>query len=480
MLGQLGPILSGVVRTSMRASHVTRRLSNSTQASQVSLEISPRVCLYDVPSRITVKGLQPKAPVTLKASLISTKQREFVSNAHYIADDKGEVNVSRDVSVGGSYKGVLPMGLLTTLKPAPGVFKYARVLKNDVAPETVQVSLYQGHVPVEAHFMKNESSRPEAITTCHMERHVMGPGVRRIPVRKGRLRGTLFLPSGPGPFPGVLDTFGRAGGLVEIRAALLASRGIAALSLALFDFEDLPTHLERVELEYFEEAVDYLLDQPGVIPDRCGFVSVCLSSYLALACGAWMDRVKAVTTIGGFTFFYESHLTYKNREYFGEFFDGSQVIFKEGEVEASISKNVMGGRLDPEHPLTVPVEEADDDTYFLALGGDRDVWHLHRGLEVLEGRLTSRGRSDKIRTILYPGVGHLLEVPYTPLCGFIWQKFSPTMMKNIGRKGGAVNNGSDQPHLYSLAQVQHWSEIQNFIMHHVRDKSLWYQNHIHR
>ena len=32
----------------------------------------------------------------------------------------------------------------------------------------------------------------------------MADGVRRIPVKEGRIRGTLFLPLGNGPFPGNL------------------------------------------------------------------------------------------------------------------------------------------------------------------------------------------------------------------------------------------------------------------------------------
>ncbi|XP_076048976.1 acyl-coenzyme A thioesterase 5-like [Oratosquilla oratoria] len=468
-----GRLLDGARRAATRTSFTANKFCNSTSKSKVSLEISPRICLYDVPSSITVKGMCPGTPVTLKTSLsLGAKKNEFVSHAHYITDGKGEVNNSLDASVGGSYEGVFPMGLLTTLSPAPGVYKYARCLKTDAStPDTVHVSLYKGHLPMEAHFTENESSRPEAIASRQMVRHAMGPGVRRIPVRQGRVRGTLFLPPGPGPFPAVLDTFGAIEGLIEIRAALLASRGIAAFTLALFNFEDLPRNLERVELEYYEEAVDYLLGRPEVIPDRCGFVSVSQSAFSALACGAWMDRIKAVVTINGFPFFYDCHFTYKDREYFGDGVDFDQVFFKVGGEEAVMGKDIMGGKMDPEHPLVVPVEEADDDTYFLAIAGDRDNLHLDNGLQTLQKRLAARGRSDKIKTVLYPGVGHILEVPYTPRAGFLWQNSPPTMKRAKGRSGVALFYGSDQPYLYSLAQVQHWFEIQKFILHHIRDKS---------
>ena len=45
--------------------------------------------------------------------------------------------------------------------------------------------------------------------------------------------------------------FGTAGGIIEFRAALLASRGFAALALPYFDYEDLPKDY-NFNLEYFE------------------------------------------------------------------------------------------------------------------------------------------------------------------------------------------------------------------------------------
>ena len=51
-----------------------------------------------------------------------------------------------------------------------------------------------------------------------LERFVSVPNVKRIPVRQGNIRGTLFLPPGDGPFPSVLDIWGGMGGLTEFRA----------------------------------------------------------------------------------------------------------------------------------------------------------------------------------------------------------------------------------------------------------------------
>ena len=50
---------------------------------------------------------------------------------------------------------------------------------------------------------------------------------------------------------GVVDMFGTAGGLLEFRAALLASHGFVALALAFFDFQDLPKAMHGITVEYF-------------------------------------------------------------------------------------------------------------------------------------------------------------------------------------------------------------------------------------
>ena len=71
---------------------------------------------------------------------------------------------------------------------------------------------------------------------------------------------------GAGPFPGVVDMFGSSGSLMEHRAALFASRGIAALALAYIGFEGLPKDFSNLKMSYFQEAVNYFLSREEVSP----------------------------------------------------------------------------------------------------------------------------------------------------------------------------------------------------------------------
>jgi acyl-coenzyme A thioesterase 1/2/4 len=61
-----------------------------------------------------------------------------------------------------------------------------------------------------------------------------------------------------------MDLFGVGGGLMEYRASLLAGKGFAVMALAYYNYDDLPKDMDILHLEYFEEAVNYLLNHPQV------------------------------------------------------------------------------------------------------------------------------------------------------------------------------------------------------------------------
>ena len=66
---------------------------------------------------ITVTKLSPEQHITLRARTIDDSKIVFESFAHYKADKNGEVLVSSQPSMGGSYTGLEPMGLFWSMKP---------------------------------------------------------------------------------------------------------------------------------------------------------------------------------------------------------------------------------------------------------------------------------------------------------------------------------------------------------------------------
>ncbi|XP_038968234.1 acyl-CoA thioesterase 3 isoform X3 [Rattus norvegicus] len=198
-------------------------------------------CLCDQPVHITVRGLGPEQPVTLRAALRDEKGALFRAHARYRADAHGVLDLERAPALGGSFTGLEPMGLIWAMEPER---PFWRLVKRDVqTPFVVELEVLDGHEP--------DGGR--LLAQAVHERHFMAPGVRRVPVREGRVRATLFLPP---------DLFGLGGGLLEYRASLLAGKGFAVMALAYYNYDDLPKDVDIIHLEYFEEAVNYLLSHP--------------------------------------------------------------------------------------------------------------------------------------------------------------------------------------------------------------------------
>ncbi|XP_035301455.1 acyl-coenzyme A thioesterase 5 isoform X2 [Cricetulus griseus] len=252
----------------------------------VSLKPAGRSC-WDEPLGISVHGLAPEQPVTLRAALRDEKGALFRAHARYRADDHGGLDLARAPALGGSFAGIEPMGLLWALEPERPLW---RLIKRDVwTPFVVELEVLDGHEP--------DGGR--LLARAVHERHFMAPGVRRVPVREGRVRATLFLPPGNGPFPGIIDLFGIGGGLPEYRASLLAGKGFAVMALAYYNYDDLPKDMDIIHLEYFEEAVNYLLSHPQVKGPGIGLLGISRGGELCLSMASFLKGITAAVIING-------------------------------------------------------------------------------------------------------------------------------------------------------------------------------------
>ncbi|KAG0726429.1 Acyl-coenzyme A thioesterase 5 [Chionoecetes opilio] len=393
------------------------------------------------------------------------RQHGFCSCAHYVTDGAGGVDVRVAESVGGSYEGVFPAGLLTTLVPAPHELSSLRLYRRDTTlPWKIQVSVLDGH-----HLL---GAKAEATAEVELERHLMASGVRRVPVREGRVRGVLYLPPGDGPFPGVIDMFGSIGGIMEFRSAMLASRGFASLALAFFGYDDLPTDTHNIDLDYFEEAVEVLLAVPEVIPDRCGAVAISKSGDILLSMATLIPAVKAVVGISCCTFVYHSRMTYK-----GKLFRQGTEMKKQAiaQTERGTLFGSMKDLFTNDNPAMIPVEEADHDTHFLLAVGDDDAWQFKHSLPTFRERMLSHDKHN-FETILYPGTGHIIEPPYGPLISQSFQRHIPS----DGVDRGMVMEWGGQPQPTCAAQEDLWHRMRTFLTNHVMEESPWYQQHLAR
>ncbi|XP_050020577.1 peroxisomal succinyl-coenzyme A thioesterase [Alexandromys fortis] len=410
-------------------------------AATLSLEPAGCSC-WDEPLSIAVRGLAPEQPVTLRAALRDERGALFRSHARYRADPHGELDLARAPALGGSFAGLEPMGLLWAMEPDR---PFWRLIKRDVqTPFVVELEVLDGHEP--------DGGR--LLARAVHERHFMAPGVRRVPVREGRVRATLFLPPGEGPFPGIIDVYGVGGGLLEYRASLMASHGFATLALAFYDFEDLPKDFTVVEVDYFEEAVSYMLQHPKVKGPDIGLLGLSLGADICLTMASFLKNVSATVSINGSAFSGNRHIHYQQTMIppLGHDLRRVKVAFSGILDIVDIRNDPVGGC---ENPSMIPIEQAKGPILFIA-GQDDHCWRSELYAQIASQRLQASGK-ERPQVISYPGAGHYIEPPYFPMC--------PASLHKIVNR--AVHWGGEV-RAHSRAQIDTWKQILAFFGRHLQ------------
>ncbi|XP_071314712.1 peroxisomal succinyl-coenzyme A thioesterase-like isoform X2 [Trachinotus anak] len=261
----------------------------------VKLSVQPSRGLMDEKFVVLVQNVPPGFQLTIHALHQCEDGHSWEAFGHYTADATGTVNVSENPSLGGTYSGVEQMGLLWSLRPVPGSKPGFRLRKVNVqTPMEITISVCQGH--------QTEGFVDQVpLAGVLVERWYLAPGVRRIPITEDNLTATLFLPPGPGPFPGLLDLWGGEGQLLEYRAALLASHGIASLVLDYLTPKITMETGKMVDIEYIEAAYRVLQQHPQILDSRIAMLGLSFGASVTLKMAAYSQVVKlrCAVCVGG-------------------------------------------------------------------------------------------------------------------------------------------------------------------------------------
>ncbi|XP_069482140.1 acyl-coenzyme A amino acid N-acyltransferase 1-like [Ambystoma mexicanum] len=411
----------------------------------VKLAVTPVTSLVDEPVRMHISGVRPNQLVTIRASLRDEKGILFQSRAFYRGDAAGEIDLEQSESSGGCYQGRLPMGLFWALTPET---PFHMLVKRDVigSPFKVKLDVFESEEMV-------SDPDKDPVVSQTVERWYAAPGVQRMQIREGRVRGVLFLPPGDGQFPGVINMNGLVEGLTEMRGALLASRGFAALSLAFFAYEDLPSFLAEMDLEYFEEAAKLLLRHPKVLGPKVGVVGLCKGGEIALAMAVYLKQVAATVSLNGAT-----SITGIPLRYGDVYIPGLPFSTEEFSITDSGPKtlqNVIGDHRAPEYEqCAIPLERAKAPILFI-VGENDSTGKSKMFVDYAVARMRKHNNLN-FQVLVYPGAGHLIEPPGSPFCAMSYlSSFAVPVIW-----GGELRG-------HCMAQDQSWQEILHFLQKHL-------------
>ncbi|XP_066110436.1 LOW QUALITY PROTEIN: bile acid-CoA:amino acid N-acyltransferase-like [Saccopteryx bilineata] len=259
--------------------------------------MSTPVRLVDEPVYIQATGLAPFQLVLLQASVEDDRKNLFHSHAYYRANESGEVDLEHASSLGGDYLGVHPMGLFWSLKAENVGNKLSKKdVMNSPLYVTKSLKFYDSDFDI---YLKPSISPKYSLT---VERWFSAPGVSRVRVAEGHIQRSFFLPPGEGRFPGVIDLYGAVDKLVENRASLLASHGFVTMALAFSNYKDLPSILVKYKLQYFEEAINFLLIHLEVLGPGIMVLSLSKEAELGFAIAIHLKQIIAAVLINGVNF----------------------------------------------------------------------------------------------------------------------------------------------------------------------------------
>lgn len=405
--------------------------ADRTRAGDLSLELTPSSTLLDEAAAVVVSGAPPGDSVVLTATNVDLGGNVWRSTATLVADDAGNADTRSTAATDGDYDGVDPTGLLWSM----------RFATPDATPDIYLPPLGATAVAVEAEVRGTR-------LTSTLVRRTSTPEVTHLDVHEDGVVGRLALPAGDGPHPAVLLVGGSEGGVDSelSNAALLASRGFAALTLGYFGAPGLPDQLVEIPLETFAAGRRWLGEHPAVDPDRVGVLCISRGTEGVLSAAARLPDL----SFGGIVAISPSQVSWTAMGDDGTLagvpswtlggepvphLDVDDAVMMEQAVKDALRHR---GRNDPHHPhvlhltrsyaaalddeaavqaAAIPVEAIDAPLLLLS-GSDDQVWPSGPMAEAILARRRDGGADggdgSADEHVHHEGGGHLLRLGLLP------------------------------------------------------------------
>ena len=433
-------------------------LRGSLVEPEPEIEINPASALFDETISIHLSGFSPGDLVTVRAKTRFSAGSKYESWASFVADDNGQIDLSAQKPIEGTYDDIDVMGLFWSMEERKDIdieFSPGDITEPQIITFSVEVD-------------------DKTVALKQVERLLMLPDITRISVRENGLVGTLFLPTTTeSKKPAVIVLGGSEGGLWEGRAAILASHGYAAFALAYFGAESLPLNLTEIPLEYFESAIVWLQEQDEVDAEKLGVMGASRGGELALLLGATFPEIKAVVAFAPSGLVWEGVSAWKTGQsawsYQGVPLSFIPLVITP-EFQEYVNEQTAYGKpiaytqlfllnMEDEsivEEATIPVENTNGPILLIS-GSDDQMWPSDLFSEMIMERLEQNGHSFPNEHLSYHGAGHVIGVPYRPTTHS--QVHHPITGEYIAVGGNAADN--------AFANADSWPKVLDFLNAHL-------------
>jgi dienelactone hydrolase len=187
----------------------------------------------------------------------------------------------------------------------------------------------------------------------------------------------------------------------------LANHWFAALALAYFRADRLPSHLVEIPLEYFERAVRWIKQRDDIASDRLGLLGVSRGSELAMLLATRMPDVRAVVAYAPM-----NAVSYGIPPGPRPWEQPRRATWTYGGALIPF----YAGTLPPpeDDPAVIPVEQIRGPVLLIAGASDRLAPSAAMGEAVIR-RLRNHGHRYRDTLVTYADAGHSVAFPYIPV-----------------------------------------------------------------
>jgi len=382
--------------------------------SALRISIDPADHIFGKPFSLMITGLKADEQAAVKALSIDASGVAWESHAVFKADKSGIIDAAKQAPLSGDYEDADILGLLWSMKPQNPMGKRIAPYSHD---ETNGLTV---------HLTVTDSEGQAATARLRRRYQMPGRGLTRIPLENDGLYGFLYHPSSGGPFPGVIILGGSGGGLYEWLAQTFASYGFAALTLAYFNYQDLPPELVEIPLEYFLKAVAWMKAQKNIKAGRLGLVGGSKGGELALLLGAIRNDFKAIVAWVPSGYVWQGiSRNMKLASSWSQYGQGLPFItgvltpediekYRKGEMDSVRQFYVLGlERADSAavEQAVIPVEKIRA-PILLVSGTDDQTWPSAEFCDAIMKRLERHGHPYEHKHIRCQGAGHMVFLPY--------------------------------------------------------------------
>ncbi|WP_186785902.1 acyl-CoA thioesterase/bile acid-CoA:amino acid N-acyltransferase family protein [Paenibacillus agilis] len=417
----------------------------------VSIEVNRASCMVDEPISFCITGLHPQGLYEIVVEMLDDLGRTWCSNAEFETNNKGELDTAVHSARSGSYSGIMANGLFWSmqLKEQAGELSWGHAhsipfyMKMSLNPNCYSVKVHeficaQGD---DRNIAKDDSYKAKTVVAEHsFEMNFIADHVQVIDVTDGFI-GQYYMPATKtttskdyNKLPAVIIVGGSGGGFgwsAQI-ASVLASRGIATMAVAYFDYQGsygLPQELVDIPLESFECCIDWLQQRAEVDSERIGVVGISKGAELSLLLGStYHESISSVVAIAPAHIVMQgismtNHIPQSSWSYQGEplaFLPYPDDYTATASFDKSSLRDIITRALQNTEAVEqsrIPVERMSANV--LLISGDQDEMGPTSDMSSsIQNTLSDHSYPYEVKHLRYPDAGHSFFLPNLPAVVF--------------------------------------------------------------